>query len=248
MKKLVLILLGILVFSACKKDTNYDVAIRNVTVFDSKHKKILHKKTVLINKDTIAAIINASQKSKATRVIEGNGRLLIPGFIDTHTHLCQLYAIGDDVAPEFIDDSYRKRLSETYLKFGTTTIVSMGDPQPWMDVTLNWQQNPSPDYPNLFISGGALISDEEREPVQHHVEIMSPEDGKKKIREYAELGVKHIKLYSRLREPEMKAILREAKKEHMNVSGHIQYRVSLQDAMDSGLKNFEHFHLGSQCL
>ncbi|RNL90353.1 tetratricopeptide repeat protein [Sinomicrobium pectinilyticum] len=241
MKKLVFIFLGVLLFPACNKPPNYDLAIQNVAVFDSKNKKVLKNKTVLINKDSIAAIINASQESNAIHVIEGNGRLLIPGFIDTHTHLGQLYAIGDDVAPEYIDDSYRKRLSETYLKYGTTTIVSMGDPEEWMDIALNWQKNPSPDYPNLFISGGALISDEEREPVQHHVEILSPEDGKRKIREYAELGVKHIKLYSRLRKPEMKAILSEAEKQNINASGHIQFRETVPDAVDLGLKNFEHF-------
>lgn len=245
MKNISLLILSFLIIVSCKdkknKEPTYDLAIENVTVFDSRNKEILKNKTILVNKDTIAAMVSTSQEFNAATVIEGNGQLVVPGFIDTHTHLGQLYAIGNDVAPEYIDDTYRKRLAETYLKYGTTTIVNMGDSEKWMDVTLNWQKNPSPDYPNLFISGGSLISDEEREPVQHHVEILSPEDGKKKIREYAELGVKQVKLYSRLRKPEMKAIISEAKKQNINVNGHIQFRVSIQDAMDLGVRNFEHF-------
>ncbi|MGS2739015.1 amidohydrolase family protein [Sinomicrobium sp. M5D2P17] len=168
--------------------------------------------------------------------------MVVPGFIDTHVHLHQLYDIWNGVAPEFIDNSYRRRLSETYLHYGITTIVDMGLPEKWIETTLNWQKNPSAEYPNIIINGSSLISDEEREPAQHHVEIPNPEAGRKKVREYVESGITHIKLYSRLRAPEMKAIINEAQKRGIVMNAHVDNNiVTIPQAIDYGVRNFEHF-------
>lgn len=63
---------------------------------------------VLVNGDRIAAVVPAFSRIRltATRVIEGDGRVLAPGFIDTHTH-------GDPLS-----DSY-----EGFLAMGVTTIT-----------------------------------------------------------------------------------------------------------------------------
>ncbi|MCJ8165909.1 amidohydrolase family protein [Pontibacter sp. E15-1] len=245
MKSIYLLTVTILIlFCACSKRVGYDLAITNAKLFDSENKQIFNNKTILINSDTIAAIVNSDQKILAKERIEGNGRLVSPGFIDTHIHLTDI--IGDyDTAPVYIPkDSiaiYRDRLAKTHLNYGITTVADMGQSEKWMNVSLDWQKNPEPNAPNLFIGGGALISDEERKPYLNHVEVLNPEEAQKKVQEYYDMGLRHIKLYWRLREPEMKAAVEKAKSLNMNMFAHIDNNVmSIDETLDMGVKNFEH--------
>lgn len=223
---------------------DYDLAVRNVDVFDTEKGEVLKNKTILIQADTIVSVIPASKEVSAKKEIDGLGRLVTPGFIDTHIHLTNLY--GDyEHAPEFIpEDSlqvYREKLAQTYLNFGITTIKVAGQPEKWIEPTLRWQYNPTPDYPDIYISGGALISDEKREPYIGHVEVESPEAVQNKIQSYHDKGIRHIKVYWRLRYPELKAALEKAKELDMNVAGHIAQNITFIDStLDMGLKHYEH--------
>jgi hypothetical protein len=239
-----LVLTIIILFISCSKPNEYDLAIRNVDVFDSEKGEVLKNKTVIISSDTIVSIIPADQKVLAKNEIEGEGKLVTPGFIDTHIHLTSLY--GDyDQAPEFLpEDSlqvYRDKLAQTYLNFGVTTIKVAGQPEKWIEPTLEWQCNPTPDYPDIYISGGALISDEKRESYIGHVEVESPEAVQNKIQAYHDMGIRHLKVYWRLRYPELKAALEKAKELDMNVAGHIAQNITFIDStLNMGLKHYEH--------
>lgn len=243
--QIIVILIVLTLISSCKKTITYDLAIEGVKLFDSQNKQVLENKTILINGDTISAIVNADSKIKALKSIKGLNRLVSPGFIDTHTHILDI--VGDyENAPGYISiDSakiYRKKLAETYLKYGVTTILGMGQPEKYLPISLEWQQNPNSNYPNTYYSGGAIISDEERVPYIGHVEVQNPDNAREKIIEYHKLGIRHIKLYWRLREPEMKAIIDTANELNLFVSGHIdQNIVSINKALDLGVSNFEHF-------
>lgn len=249
MKKYAVLLIGslcfVVSFSSCSQ-TKYDLAVKNVDLFDSKNKKVLENKTVLINADTIASIIDGADDFVSEEIIEGGNRLLTPGFIDTHTHLMQNYTSSSDYAPERIEKDNqnlaRGLMTQMYLNYGVTTIVDMGQPEEWMDVTLNWQKNPSADYPNLFICGGSIVSDENRRQPQHHIEVMNPEDGRKKVREYAKKGLKHMKLYRKLRKPDFKAMVEEAQKLDVTINTHTDNNVvTIDEALEMGVQNFEHF-------
>ena len=223
------------------QQTTYDLAIKNVKVFDSKTKKTLEKKTILINSDTIASIVSSSQKVKATKTIDGNNRLIVPGFIDTHTHLRNVYGTIEDVEKDSMRLD-RKKLADTYLNYGTTTVVDMGMPEVWMNTLLDWQKKPAPEYPNIYISGGAMVSEEQgRKTYMNHVVVKSPEDARLKVTEYADKGLEHIKIYWRLRQPEMEAVISEGKEQNLTISAHIDNNItSISDAIDLGVKNFEH--------
>lgn len=237
---LILILIG---FMGCSHQPTHKLAIKNVKIFDSRNKTVLENKTILINADTITSIIDASQKVYADETIEGSGRLVVPGFIDTHVHLRQMLDVGNGSSPKVINDSYRKKLAEKFLEYGTTTVLDMGQPESWMYTTIDWQKNPSPDYPNYFITGSAMISDLEwNNPAQHHVVIKDPEHAIKKVQQYDSIGSGYIKLYSKLEEPDMKVVVEAAKKRNINLYAHTDYnRVTMRQAMKMGVYNFEHF-------
>jgi len=118
----------------------------------------------------------------------------------------------------------------------------MGQPEEWIDVTLNWQKNPSPEFPNLFICGGSIVSDANYRQPQHHIEVMNPEDGRKKVREYAEKGLKHMKLYRKLKKADFEAMVDEAEKLDITINTHTDNNVvTIDEALEMGVQNFEHF-------
>lgn len=232
-----------LLLISCQQ-TQYDLAIENIKLFDPVTGEVTPDQTLLINKDLVVKITNAGSTYTAHKVIEGRGRLTTPGFIDTHIHLSSIFGEYDQSPPVIPPDSvkeYRQKVAVVYLAYGTTTLAEMGEPDEWLNVTLDWQKNPNPKQPDLLIAGGALISDEEREPYRGHAELADPKDAQRKVREYAKMGVNHLKLYWRLRKPEMLSVLEEADKLGLSVYGHIdEGGVTIQDAMDMGVKHFEH--------
>jgi imidazolonepropionase-like amidohydrolase len=85
-------LLLLLVFG-CRKPEKYDLAVSNKTLFDSETGKTIPNKTILINRDTIAAIVDGNPKVLARKGIDGKGRLVTPGLVDTHIHLTDIFGI-----------------------------------------------------------------------------------------------------------------------------------------------------------
>lgn len=226
----------------------YDLAIHEVSVFDSKSKSVLDNKTILINADTIASVIDASEKFEARQTIEGNNRLVVPGFVDTHTHILQTYGVResltfDEPTREIIED-YKLLTARQYLRKGVTTIVDMGQPEGWINATVQLQYNPSPDFPNVFINGSSTISDLswDPNPPAHHEKVYNSDDARNKVRKYAELGIRHMKLYWKLEESDMKAVIEEAQNFDITLNAHVDNNiVSIPEAMELGVSNFEHF-------
>jgi len=227
--------------SAHAQRATYDLAIRDVSVFDSKTKQVRNNRTILIKGGLIVGIVESSRRVRAARVIEGQDRLVVPGFIDTHTHLRNVYGTIEDVekSPGGLD---RNKLAATYLKYGTTTIVDMGQPEKWLATSRAWEKNPAPEYPNIYVSGGALASPEQgRTTYMNHVAVSSPDEARAKVREYASQGMGRIKIYWKLRKPELEAAVAEGKKQNLTISAHLDNNVtSIWEAIDLGVKNFEH--------
>ena len=244
MKLLKLIVLLFITFTSFGQKKSYAIAIRNATVFDSKSGTLSKNQTILINGGSIARVTDDKKQFTATETIDANGKLVTPGFIDTHIHPTDVF--GDyAAAPEYIPrDSlpyFRKKLSATYLPYGVTTVMVMGQPEKWLPPILTWSANPTPDYVDLYTVGGALISKESRTPYTNHITVESPAAAKQKVLAYYKLGIRHMKLYWRLRRPEFEAAVKTADSLGMRVYGHIDQNVLFIDtALGIGLRNFEH--------
>ena len=244
MKLFTLILPLLFCLTSCGQRKNYDLIIKNATVFDSKNGTISKNQTILIKAGIIIGVTESKKDFSASKIIDAKEKLVTPGFIDTHIHPTDVF--GDySAAPEYLPkDSllfYRKKLSDIYLPYGVTTAMIMGQPEKWLQPILSWTNNPLPNYLDIYTVGGALISKESRKPYISHITVESPLNAKQKVLEYYNLGIQHIKLYWRLRKPEFEAAFKTADSLGMKVYGHIDQNVMFMDTtLDIGLRNYEH--------
>jgi imidazolonepropionase-like amidohydrolase len=132
----------------------------------------------------------------------------------------------------------------TYLPFGVTTIRIVGEPEQWIPMTLQWQKKPLATEPDIFTCGAALVSEEpNRKTYISHVVVHDPAGAAKKVQQYYDMGIRDIKLYWRLRYPELISALHKANELGMNVCAHIDRKVTLRDSVvQLGVKDLEHLH------
>ncbi|MFT6806956.1 MAG: N-acyl-D-amino-acid deacylase [Saprospiraceae bacterium] len=79
------LLIGLLSLSSCSQNITYDVLINNIEVFDGDGDESYRGNVAI--KDNTIYLKNISRKTKALKIIDGNGLAIAPGFIDVHAHL-----------------------------------------------------------------------------------------------------------------------------------------------------------------
>ena len=126
-----LYLLGVtLIFSAgslAAKTVDDGIVITDVTLISPERKTSLPHGVVAIRGDRIAAIGSDLVAGPHAKQIDGRGRFLIPGLIDSHVHVGNMGPLDDDAIsahPELLD-AYRTQLPKSYLAFGFTTLVDL---------------------------------------------------------------------------------------------------------------------------
>jgi imidazolonepropionase-like amidohydrolase len=108
-------------------DALADVAINDVTVISPERATPLEHAYVHLVYGRIAAV--GTQKIKAPTQINGRGKFLIPGLIDTHTHLGWIAGMTDAqrAAHPQIVKAAEAQEPRSYLYFGYTTVLSLGE-------------------------------------------------------------------------------------------------------------------------
>ena len=243
--KLLTFILPLLITLTCSSQTkSYDLAIKNATIFNSKTGALLRNRTILIKSAVILNVTDSKKEFSATKTIDAKRKLVTPGFVDTHIHPTDVfgdYSAATEYLPKDSLTLLRKKLSDTYLPYGVTTAMIMGQPENWLPPILNWSKNQLPDYLDIYTVAGALISKESRKPYINHITVESPLAAKQKVLEYYKLGIRHIKLYWRLRRPEFEAAFKTADSLGMKVYGHVDQNVMFMDTtLEIGLRNYEH--------
>lgn len=220
-----------------------DLVIVGASLLDVRTGRVLRNQSVFVRDGTIRAITRTmpADASKG-RAIDAHGRLLTPGLVDAHLHT--FLVLGDSLVmrPDSIE-SYRRRLANNYLSYGVTTVRDVGSSERWIPMLLAWMKR-TPDAPDFLPAGSAIISRTTGyTPPDHMVAVADSAAAAAKVREYHALGLRNIKLYWRLREPEFRGALLEAQRLGMNVAGHVDLQVlTIDRALDLGLRHFEHVH------
>jgi imidazolonepropionase-like amidohydrolase len=110
------------------------VIVDDVTVIATDDGTVLPHRTVLIRDGRIAKIVEHGSKLRVrgAEIVPGNGRWLVPGFVDTHVHITTEGAIraSKDAAIAGLDlgddRAYERHVMLTFLRAGVTGVANLG--------------------------------------------------------------------------------------------------------------------------
>ncbi|ACB86265.1 metal-dependent hydrolase family protein [Natranaerobius thermophilus] len=234
--------------------------IRSVNVITGQNDEILEQYDVYIEQGSIAKIgKNLANEAKLAdwNVIEGTGKYLIPGLIDTHVHLVWDGSGDPQAEIEGKSESYMAlmaaRQAQDCLKNGITTVRDVGSPG---ETVLNLRdaiKGGKLEGANIVSSGSALVM------IGGHgwflgTEISGPEEARRAAREVLKQGADLIKVMAtggiytqgeepgapQLSEEEMRAAVVEAHNQGKKVASHAQGSTGIHNSIQAGVDSVEH--------
>ncbi len=199
-------------------------AIKNVTILSPKGDSLLLNRTILIEKGLISAIDSTLNLPEQTKIIDGTGKYLIPGLIDSHVHMFQS---PNDLL--------------LYLVNGVTHVREMIGTKEhlrWRDEIKNGRIGPE-----LYVASPRLGSFDFWEGLfmsytQGYSNVTSALAAKDKVAEYIEQGYDGIKVYSQLNKESYLAV---SQTKDIDIVGHIPIHVALNDVWNGNQREVAHF-------
>jgi hypothetical protein len=202
-------------------------AIKNVNMLSADGDSIIPNQTIVIENGLITAIDSTLNLSSETTIIDGTGKYVIPGLIDTHVHLFQS---PNDLL--------------LYIANGVTEIRELiGE-----ESHLVWKQEIENGRigPKMFVASPRLGSFEPMEGwfmswTQGYMNIENAEDARETVKSLYEEGYDGLKIYSQLTKESYVALTETAKSLGMPVMGHIPWSLELSDIWQYGQSDIAHF-------
>lgn len=159
-KSILILLIGLLALSglpAIAKEAKPDsqILIKNVKIFDGVSDKLSSTTNILIKNNKIASISPDAKAGGDATVIDGGGRVLMPGLADTHVHLAfgsmnQTVVFVGDAGYNYI---HQTKDAKGYLMRGVTVVRDMGGDVFGLKLAIDEGLVPGP---RIYASGGSL--------------------------------------------------------------------------------------------
>jgi hypothetical protein len=193
-----------------------DLVISNVTLFDSQNGALVPNQRVTVRGERIASVqVDHGQPvSAGTQIIDGKGKILLPGLWDMHAHLFPENA--------FLD-----------IATGVTTVRDLGNPIDELtklrqQITAGTQIGPRV-VPTGLIDGPG--------PFEGPVKVLAatPEEAVQRVDRYADLGYVQIKIYSSVKPELVPVIVDEAHRRRLRVSGHVPAGMTAEQFVRDGV-------------
>jgi len=223
------------------KDSARTTVITDVTLIDGTGASPRPHQTIVIDNGRISRIGNAGtiQTPAGAQVIDGAGKTVIPGLVMLHEHLYYTLPMDNYFNVAEMPSSFPK----LYLAGGVTTMRTAGsiEPQtdlaiqrmvregkllgPEMDVTAPYVERPGFDIPSINMIKDTVEA-------ANHVNF------------WADKGCTSFKMYMHITRGDLRAVVREAHKRGMKVTGHL-CSVTYREAAEIGIDDLEHGFMAS---
>jgi imidazolonepropionase-like amidohydrolase len=186
------------------------------------------------------------------RVLDTNGRTVLPGLMDMHVHLMILghgdYDHWDRTYPSMFRDLIMPISAKQLLMAGVTTARDLGAPlEDIVAVKRRIERGEIPG-PRMFVSGPFLQKSNTPLTARFRWVVNGPEDARKKTRMVIEGGADVIKVIDQdqMTLEELKAIVEEAHKAGKHVAAHAHRSEEIRQGLRAGVDCFEHTGLGTK--
>jgi hypothetical protein len=197
--------------------------VRNARVFDSGKATLGKASDVLLRDGRIVSISGAGEeKAKANHVIDGGGRVLLPGLFDMHGHVFSRWQGGLDLAA------------------GVTTSRDMGNDNRTLQELIADEQAGKALVPRIVPAG--FIEGESKQSARNGFVIKDLAGAKQAVDWYAQHGYPQIKIYNSFPKEHLRDTVAYAHEKGLRVSGHIPVFLRAQDAVDAGFDEIQHIN------
>jgi imidazolonepropionase-like amidohydrolase len=245
--------------------------------FDSEQAALLPARDIIVRGNIIESVGEKLAVPAGATVIDLSRFTVMPGLIDSHTHLLYLENPRSDLTMEGLKALTVEGLAlralrgaargKTFLMAGITTVRDLGNSGLFGDVALRTAiREGTVDGPRMAVSGPGLSPVGGQFPgLQHgHLKLAEAEyriirgvdDARAAVRENVTLGATVIKIYAdntpnpaSLSFDEMKAIVDEAHLMGVKVAAHATGDASARRAVEAGVDSIEHgYEISDQTL
>lgn len=193
------------------------LAITHVTVIDANVQRDVN----VVIRDQRIESVGKNAPPKDAKIIDGRGKFLIPGLWDMHVHLSY-------TTPSALP---------VYIANGVTSVRDMGSSLSEID---DWRARINAGVltgPRILRVGPILNG---KSFNRFQMVAGTPEEARGVVRALKQVGVDFIKVHRRVPRDTYFAIIDEAKKNGLNVVGHIPMTVTPEEASDAGQATIEH--------
>ncbi len=199
-------------------------AITHVAVLNVENGQLSSDMTVVVSAQRIAAVGPTARIPAGARVIDGRGKMLIPGLWDMHSHSLDRWAWS----------------SLLNVANGVTGFRDPGAVMSTHDiVALRGAVERGETFGPRFVASGSII-DGAPKSRRTYVEIVEPDTMRAEIARRQQAGLDFIKVYTRLSRDVFLAAAAEARRLDIPLVGHVPLAVTAAEASDAGMRSIEH--------
>jgi imidazolonepropionase-like amidohydrolase len=211
------------------------IALTNVRVIDGTGAPPRENQTILISGgkiDLVGPTASTTYPSDA-RAIDLSGYTVLPGLVGMHNHM--FFPMGGSPPMYSNMGSSFPRL---YLALGVTTIRTTGSVAPYTDLELKRLIDAGRVLgPKMHVTAPYLEGRGSFTPVMH--ELKDAEDARRMVNYWADAGATSFKAYMNIKRDELRAVVEEAHKRGLKVTGHL-CSIGFREAAEIGIDNLEH--------
>lgn len=211
------------------------VVLEHVRVIDGTGAAPAEDQAIVITDGKISAVgpLASITVPAGAKTIDLTGYTVMPGLVGMHEHL--FFPMGGN-PPIYSDMGIS--FPRLYLAFGVTTIRTTGSVAPYTDLEIKRRIDsgqmigPKMDVTAPYLEGKGAYT-----PVMH--ELTGPDDARRMVNFWADEGATSFKAYMNITRDELRAVVEEAHKRRMKVTGHL-CSIGYKEAAEIGIDDLEH--------
>ncbi|RKE94799.1 amidohydrolase family protein [Ichthyenterobacterium magnum] len=240
-----IISLTLLLSCSKTKFSNEAFIMYHANIIDVENGKTLKDKAIIIDSGLIKRIgdfKNLKSLVSKNKHYNVDHKYVIPGLWDMHSHIDQL---SDDF-------EHSKSMLSLYTLNGVTSIREMGGN--WTKIKQLREASKESHYSPTILTAGPILEnkafvdwvakvDNDPEFKKNRVRIANASEVEKVVDSVKKLGVDFLKIRTAATKEVFFEIMKQAKAKGLKLSGHVDKKVDLYDAVKSGISSLEHLDI-----